>query len=792
MSDTGHVLCQALERPPLIATYRLQLGPALGFRDARALVPYLRALGVSHLYLSPVLQARRGSTHGYDVTDPRRVSDELGGEAELRALCEEAPGVILDVVPNHMAVSEDENPFWRDPELRRRFFDIDEATGLHRRFFDVDDLAGVRVEDPEVFATTHEVVLRLVREGLVDGLRVDHPDGLADPRGYLERLRAEGVEQIWVEKILDPGEGLRDWPVEGTTGYDFANEAEGLFVDPAGEETLTELADDWRPWAEVALDAKLEQARTTFTPELERLRRLYEAPELEQALAFLPVYRTYVEPWSGRVDDADRAAVAQLPDALRRVLLLEERGHDEFVTRFQQTTGAVTAKGVEDTAFYRYVRLLALNEVGGDPGRFGISVDEFHHANAHRAERLPRTLLAGTTHDTKRSADVRARVGALAGIADEWAEHATHWRRLNAHDGAPDWSEELLIYQTLVGAWPLSHERLTGYTKKALREAKRNTTWVEPNEDWERRVELFCERLYTRRDFRDDFDPFVARLAGLGERSALAQLTLRLTSPGVPDIYQGDELTYLALVDPDNRRPVDWQRRREALARGDSLKLSTIRTLLDLRRRRANAFGGAYERLPAPDDVCAYRRGEDVVVAVATRNDPPEVELPSGRWRQTLRLEPVVVYERELSPGRHKHLSEVTTRQPRRQIAPRSSAEPGRERLLQVATALRSHDPLPDLPTLEDKHRRQGLDVEAGRELGPMVDGDPDELESVVIPAPLQHLGQVPLGPSAMAGLRRVEEDEPRPFPWHDPGAGGERLLWGHRVAIPSSQGRKT
>jgi len=635
----------------VIATYRLQLSPAFTLRDACSLVPYLRELGVSHLYLSPVLQARRGSTHGYDVADPRRVSDELGGESELRRLCEAAPGVILDVVPNHMAASEEENPFWRDPKLRRRFFDLDETTGLHRRFFDIGELAGVRVEDPEVFATTHKVVLRLVREGLVDGLRIDHPDGLADPRGYLERLRAEGVERIWVEKILEPGEPLRDWPVAGTTGYEFANDVQALLVDPAGETTLTELAGEPRPWPEVAAEAKLEQARTTFAPEVERLRRLYDRPELEQALASLPVYRTYVEPWSGRVDDLDRTAVAHLPRELRRVLLLEERGHDEFVTRFQQTTGAVMAKGVEDTAFYRYVRLLALNEVGGDPGRFGISVDDFHQANLERAARFPNALLAGTTHDTKRSADVRARIGVLAEIADEWAERAARWRELLAHDGPPDWTEELLVYQTLVGAWPLEPGRLEAYLEKALREAKRNSNWLEPDERYEAAVKRFANRLYEHDRFRADFEPFAAEVAARGERSALAQLVLRLTAPGVPDVYQGDELTCLSLVDPDNRRPVDWRRRRDALASGDSPKLNTIRALLELRARRPATFAGAYEPLTAPEGTCAYRRGDDVVVAVAVRAGSPEVALPPGRWREVVRLAPAIVYERGPSPA---------------------------------------------------------------------------------------------------------------------------------------------
>jgi (1->4)-alpha-D-glucan 1-alpha-D-glucosylmutase len=631
---------------PLRATYRLQLGRSLTFADARALVPYLQALGVSHLYLSPVLQARHGSTHGYDVTDPQRVSRQLGGERELRALCEAGLGVILDVVPNHMAASEEENEFWRDPELRHRFFDVDEDTGAHRRFFDIGDLAGVRMEDPHVFEATHRLVLRFVREGLVEGLRVDHPDGLRDPRGYLERLRDGGVERVWVEKILEPGEPLRDWPVEGTTGYEFAADAQALFVDPAGKEVLTELAEEPRAWHAVAAQAKLEQASTTFAPEVERLRRLLEVPELERSLASLPVYRTYVEPWSGRVEEADRAALAGLPEHLRRVLLLEERGHDEFVARFQQTTGAVMAKGVEDTAFYRYVRLLALNEVGNDPGRFGIPVEEFHRANLERAARFPRTLLAGTTHDTKRSADVRARIGALAGIAEEWRERALRWRELNAglREGsgeAPDWTEELLVYQTLVGAWPLEPERLTAYVEKALREAKRNSSWVEQNAAWEEGARRFCLRLYEHEPFLADFEPFAHRVAAAGERSSIGQLVLRLTSPGVPDVYQGDELWFLALVDPDNRRPVDWGRRQALLAAGgpptrETVKLHVIREALELRARRPEAFAGGFEPLPADAGTCAYLRGEDVAVAVPVRGDEPALELPPGRWRNVL------------------------------------------------------------------------------------------------------------------------------------------------------------
>src|SRR5215218_755938 len=374
------------------ATYRLQLGGDFGFARARELVPYLADLGVSHLYLPPSFQARPGSMHGYDVVDPTRISEELGGEAEFRALVgavrEAGLGIVLDIVPNHMA-TDDANRFWSDPSLRAKFFDVDHETGRHRRFFDVDHLAALRQEDPEVFEATHTLALRLAREGVVDGLRIDHPDGLADPAGYLQRLREGGAEHVWVEKILDPGEPLRDWPVEGTVGYEFLNDVAALFVDPAGEAALTDLwvgiAGDDRPFGEVAFDAKLEQVRGPFAPEADRLRR--EAPRevggLERTLASLPVYRTYVEPWSDKVEDADREAIraAGLPASLQRVLLLQERGWDAFVTRFQQTTPAIMAKGVEDTAFYRYARLLALNDVGGDPSRFGLSVDAFHRGN---------------------------------------------------------------------------------------------------------------------------------------------------------------------------------------------------------------------------------------------------------------------------------------------------------------------------------------------------------------------------------------------------------------------------
>jgi (1->4)-alpha-D-glucan 1-alpha-D-glucosylmutase len=624
----------------VIATYRLQLSPEQDFAAVRALVPYLRDLGVSHLYLSPSLQARTGSTHGYDVVDPTRVSDALGGEEGLRALAGDGLEIVLDIVPNHMGVS-DENRWWADERERARVFDYDPDDGWYRRFFDIDDLAGVRVEDPEVFELVHRKVLELVRDGVVDGLRVDHPDGLADPAGYLERLRDAGAAHVWVEKILHTAEQLRDWPVEGTVGYEFLNDAAALFVDPAGEAAMARLPSAGEPFDEVAARAQIEQAETTFAREVERLRALLDVGDMAQALASLPIYRTYVEPWSGRVEADDVRAIEAAADGrLADVLALRERGHDELVTRFQQTSPPITAKGIEDTAFYRHLRLLALNEVGGDPARFGLSVDAFHAANAARAERFPRGLLVTQTHDTKRSGDVRARIGALSTMAEEWAALAEGWVR---EADAPDEHSAYLVLQTLVGAWPIEAQRLEDYLEKALREAKLRTTWAEPDEAYEAAARRYARGLVERPPA--GFVAFAQRVAVEGRRAALGQLLLKLTVPGVPDVYQGDELEALSLVDPDNRRPVDWEARRVALARlraGDGprdfgeRKLDLIRRALALRARRPAAFDGAYEPVDAGTGVCAYLRGGEVLGVVPVRDwQGARLAVPGG-WRSVL------------------------------------------------------------------------------------------------------------------------------------------------------------
>ncbi len=707
----------------LRATYRLQLTSSFGFAAARELIPYLRDLGISHLYLSPSFQARQGSTHGYDVIDPGRLSDALGGIDEFRGLAADAAaagmGIVLDVVPNHMA-TDDANRFWSDPKLRAQFFDVDPVTGRHRRFFDVDELASVRQEDPEVFAATSDFVLGLVHEGLVDGLRVDHPDGLADPAGYLERLRDGGANHVWVEKILDPDEQLRDWAVSGTVGYEFLNDVAALFIDPAGEPGLSALwaqvSGDPRPFEEVAHEAKLQQVTGTFRPELERLARTLvpgadaaasvpvtaataagadppmagtdppmagtdpstagtaaaqtaAAPlggldQLAHALASLPIYRTYIDPAAGLIDAADRAAIdaSGMAGGVAHRLLLEIDAPDEFVTRFQQTTPAIMAKGVEDTAFYRYCRLLALCDVGGDPSRFGIDVERFHADNAERARRFPSNLLTTMTHDAKRSADVRARIGALASLPQETARQWQRFAELTEplrSDGAPDDVERYFIFQTLLGTWPIESDRLEGYLEKAMREAKRNTSWVDQNEQWEAAVKRFCRQMVQDEWFGREFTEFIDTVTDLGRRSALGQLALKLTAPGIPDIYQGDELEYRALVDPDNRRPVDWETRRSALdqahtrdtadttATWSTIKLDLIVRLLGLRAARPEVFAGAYEPLDLGAAGCAFVRGGQVMTIVelpraehrasAQSKSPASLrDAPEGRWRNVL------------------------------------------------------------------------------------------------------------------------------------------------------------
>jgi (1->4)-alpha-D-glucan 1-alpha-D-glucosylmutase len=855
-----------------LSTYRVQLRPEFGFDAAAAIAGYLADLGITHLYSSPYLQAARGSAHGYDVVDPTRVNEEVGGEEGHARLCrtlgEKGLGQVLDIVPNHMAITERRNIWWWDvlengaasryaayfdvdwdsPQARlrdtvllpilgdhygrvlengelelvrrggkfeihyhehrmpvaprsldtliaeaarrcgspdlafiadslgqlplatatdresiaRRHRDKEVLAGQlarlaeekpevaraldegvaevnadpdkldellqrqnyrvafwrtagqeldYRRFFDVHTLIGLRMEDERVFADTHALVLRWLRQGVLDGVRIDHPDGLRDPEEYLERLRDEAPEAwVVVEKILEPGEPLREsWPVEGTTGYEFLNRVGGLLIDREGEKPLTELytelTGESADWEELVREKKLLVLSELLASDVNRLaevflqvcerhrrHRDYTRFELRQAIrevvAAFPVYRTYVRAEIGEVTDLDRRYVdeaiaaakarrADLPpdllDFFRDLLLLEVRGPEgspvegELVMRFQQLTGPAMAKGVEDTAFYNFHRLTALNEVGGSPGAFGLRVEEFHRLMAESQRLWPRAMLATSTHDTKRGEDVRARISLLSEIPEAWGEAARRWLDRNAkyrQGDFPDRNAEYLFYQTLVGAWPISAERLTAYMEKATREAKAHTSWTRQNPEYEEALRAYVAAVLEDQGFVAGLEAFVAPLVGPGRINSLAQTLIKLAAPGVPDFYQGSEIWDLSLVDPDNRRPVDYELRwrlladlkremapEEILARMDDglPKLWLIHRGLELRRRLPEAFGpeGKYEPLrasgPRAEHAVAFAHGGEVVAItprLPLRLDGDwqgtTLELPPGRWRDEL------------------------------------------------------------------------------------------------------------------------------------------------------------
>jgi len=760
-----------------VSTYRLQLTPDFGFAQAADVAEYLAALGVTHVYLSPVLEAVPGSGHGYDVTDHSRIRGELGGEDGFRAMAKRfrsnGLGIVVDIVPNHMAIPDQmplnrqlwsvlrdgrDSPYatwfdidWAaqdgrmllpilgapvpdalgdlrvepdggpDGEPVLHYFDHclplrpgtsrlpmgsllesqhyrlaywrDAATELnYRRFFDINTLIGVRMEDPAVFDAGHAVITRLMSEGLADGLRVDHPDGLADPRGYLRRLAdATGGAWVVVEKILEAGEELPgDWPCAGTTGYDALRLADGLFVDPEGDSPLAaeyarlrgRLGADAElpPFIEVAEEAKREIIAGPLHPDVLRLARLVTdicadcelgdaRSVLTEMLVSLPIYRAYVNPGElpsdetvavvrGAVDSARNRLPRRLHGLADEVGALALGTHrpvsgaagrtGEFTVRFQQTSGPVQAKGVEDTAFYRWFRLVSLNEVGGDPGLFGVPPGEFHAAAGRLARTWPGTMTTLSTHDTKRQEDVRARLAVLAEMPDEWGRQVIEWHERAVPPPAVDADTEYLLWQTLVGAWPVSEERLTGYLTKAIREAKRRTSWTDPDAGYETAVLGLASRVLSDGSLRSSLEAFVASISADALANSLGVKLVQLTMPGVPDVYQGCELTGLSLVDPDNRRPVDYGRRQSLLAdldadrldaalpsadlaaRLDAAKLLVTSRALRLRRDHPEWFAGSYEPLAAAGDAAGhavvFARGGHLVT-VATR-------LPGGLRRR--------------------------------------------------------------------------------------------------------------------------------------------------------------
>ena len=543
----------------------------------------------------------------------------------------------------------------------------------YRRFFAINTLAGLRVEDPAIFDATHELVLRLVRDGAVDGLRIDHPDGLADPKGYLDRLaEASGGRWTVVEKILEPGEDLPEsWRTAGTTGYDALAEVDEVLVDPAGEAALTaldtELAGRPVDYERLVHDCKREVTDGILGSEVARLVRVIgelpgidaeqQTEALAELLAGFPVYRSYLPDGREHLDATVAAVRERRPDLAAAVDALHPvlaQAGTEAATRFEQTSGPVMAKGVEDSAYYRWARFVALNEVGGNPARFGGTVEEFHAAQQRRAERYPESMTTLSTHDTKRSEDVRARLAVLSEMPTEWAQLV---RELLRRHPLADRPLAHLVWQNLVGAWPLSRERAHAYVEKAAREAGTSTAWTDPDEAFEAQLHALVDAAFDDHGTRAAIDDLVARLASPGWSNSLAQKLLQLTMPGVPDVYQGTELWDHSLVDPDNRRPVDYALRRKLLASLDggevpavdesgAAKLLVVSRVLRARRDHPEWFAG-YEPVAvtgsAADHVVAFDRGG--VVAVATRLPvglaaegwgDTALQLPNGAWRDLL------------------------------------------------------------------------------------------------------------------------------------------------------------
>ncbi len=646
----------------------------------------------------------------------RRHRDKEVLRSQLARLASERPGVARALDEEVAATNAD--PDTLDAVLARQNYRLAHWRAAshdlgYRRFFDVAGLIGIRMEDPEVFDDTHALVLRWIRDEVIDGIRVDHPDGLRDPADYFKRLR-DAMPHGWIvaEKILEGDERLRaDWRVDGTTGYDFLNLVGGLFVDPDGEAGMTAAYTSFtgldEDLAAVVRESKLVVLRENLGSELNRLTALlleicegrrrhrdytrHDCHEVLRALVIsFPRYRTYVRADAGEVDPEDAVTIAGAvddtiaarpdldPDLVRFVgdiLALRVVGpsESELVMRFQQLTGAVMAKGVEDTAFYRYHRLTSLNEVGGDPARFGVSAAGFHRANRARLASTPNAMLATSTHDTKRSEDVRARIHVLSEMPRDWAAAVERWSaRLARWRTAelPDRNAEYLTYQTLVGTWPIEPDRLTAYLRKAMREAKVHTSWSAPDEAYEAALTSFVEGALGDRRFIADLEAFLVPIVAAGRVGSVAQTLLKLTAPGVPDIYQGTDLWDLSLVDPDNRRPVDFERRARIL---DLLtgatpevalreldegwpKLWTIARTLDVRRQHPALFNANASYRPLvfagrqAQRVVGYTRGGAVAVVVprlvlglggAAWGDPKtwgrtSVTLPAGTWTNVL------------------------------------------------------------------------------------------------------------------------------------------------------------
>lgn len=665
------------------------------------------------------LAADFGSLPHAAMTDPTTVSVRHEQKERLRdrlaALLETEPDMAESVDAEIEAVNRDADEMDRllcRQNFRLAYWRTAREELDYRRFFNIETLVGLRVEESQVFADTHELIGRLVRDGAVQGLRVDHVDGLHDPEGYLQSLRrlAPGAYVV-VEKILDQGEKLpSEWPVQGTTGYDFVTRVSNVLIDPAGEELMTScytrLTNEPASYAEVVRAAKAQIMTEELAPEVERLTRLLHTiceghrqqrdrtrSEVQEALKAVltafPVYRTYVHPDRARhesdsafVAEAVRAARDMVPQSdadliefIGELLLLEHPGGTEtqFAQTFPQLSAPVMAKGAEDTAFYRYNRLVSLNEVGGDPAVFGRPLDDFHADTIDSARHHPQAMLTLATHDTKRSPDVRARISLLSELPDYWEEAVTTWMGVTDHHAGPqgpDYNARYLLFQTLVGAWPIETDRLVAYMDKAAKEAKVHTSWADGNPDYDYQLRKFVEATVGDDQFVREMRGFMGRqrIVELGRATALSQQTLMLTCPGVPDLYQGTETWDNSLVDPDNRRAVDYDRLAADLAAtsawsADCLaarydhaadpraKVWLTARLLRHRQERPDLYDTAvYEPLPVEGDkaahLIAFTRGRLVVLVgrhlwrLGGDWGDTMVELPAGRWAPVVGASP--------------------------------------------------------------------------------------------------------------------------------------------------------
>lgn len=769
-----------MNRLPITSTYRLQLrgpkadaeGRAFTFADAVEQVPYLAELGISHLYLSPILAAVPESNHGYDVIDPTVVNPEIGGMAGLQALAEAAHkanmGIIIDLVPNHLGVEDPQlNEWWWDVLTNGRdsqfepYFDIDwhEDNGAggkmglpvlgspedvdkleidrsgdepllryydhvypvkpgtdegtpqeihdrqsyrlmywrdgiigYRRFFSVNGLAGIRQENPVVFEHTHRIVRELIAADIIDGVRIDHPDGLSDPFGYLSELRRLLGDDKWlvIEKILGPTEPLDPrLDVDGTTGYDALREFDNVFMNRDSRDAMSMLAlqESGSTWDKSAVHAaeralKRDVAAHELAAEVRRLARAlrrdnwstggHNVTEEElidticELVAAMPVYRADYVSLSRVTSSVIQQMVARFPSRVFALDLISAGliAQGEAATRFAQVCGAVMAKGVEDTTFYRACRLISLNEVGGDPGRYGMSAAEYHLLQSERARLWPRTMTALSTHDAKRGEDVRARIIQISDIVGDWAENVRDW---SAVTPAPDGATGYFLLQNIIGVWPADGEiteefraRLHAYAEKAMREASIHTTWTEQNADFELQVLRWIDALLDG-PLRDRITEFVQSIDPAARVTSWGRKLLQLTSPGIPDTYQGTEFLEDALVDPDNRRFVDYDARARALEKvrrgevdpedGDVVKLMVTHHALTLRNERPESFvGGTYQPVFAEGAGERYLVGnargpvggaQDVITLVTRRPIGLErdggwgdttITLPEGIW----------------------------------------------------------------------------------------------------------------------------------------------------------------